>query len=51
MAVMHSLVTNGYGYALANIKTISNLSPNGKRLKYIPIPGSTPALQLERVMF
>jgi DNA-binding transcriptional LysR family regulator len=46
LAVMRSLVANGYGYALANIRTISNLSPDGKRLKYIPVSGGMPALQL-----
>lgn len=46
MAVMRSLVANGYGYALANIRTLSNKSPDGNRLKFIALSGSLRPLQL-----
>ncbi len=46
MAVMRSLVANGFGYSLANIRTLSETSPDGKKLKFIPLSGSTRPLQL-----
>ncbi|MBE9477523.1 MAG: LysR family transcriptional regulator [Proteobacteria bacterium] len=46
MAVMRSLVANDYGYALANIRTFSDRSPDGNRLKFIPLTGSLRPLQL-----
>jgi len=46
MAVMHSLVANGFGYSLANIRTLSETSPDGKKLKFIPLTGSIRPLQL-----
>ncbi|RMD92547.1 MAG: LysR family transcriptional regulator [Alphaproteobacteria bacterium] len=39
MAVMRSLVANGYGYSIANIRPVSDLSPDGKRLRVIPMVG------------
>ena len=35
IAVMRSLVANGFGYSLANIRPHSNLSPDGRELRYI----------------
>jgi DNA-binding transcriptional LysR family regulator len=46
MAVMRSLVANGFGFSLANIKPHSNLSPDGQALKFIPIEGSVKPLRL-----
>jgi len=46
MAVMRSLVANGYGYALANIKTLSDRSPDGNKLKFIPLTQALRPLQL-----
>ncbi|KUP90826.1 LysR family transcriptional regulator [Tritonibacter horizontis] len=37
MAVMRSLVANGFGYSIANIRPLSNVSPDGKPLKFIPL--------------
>lgn len=37
MAVMRSLVANGFGYSIANIRPLNDLSPDGKPLRYIPL--------------
>lgn len=39
MAVMRSMVANGFGYAIANIRPYSDLSPDGRRLVFIPLKG------------
>jgi len=39
MAVMRSLVGNGFGYAIANIRPLNDLSPDGKQLRFIPLDG------------
>jgi len=40
MASMRGLVANGYGYALANFQPALGLSPDGKRLRHVPLEGS-----------
>ncbi len=37
--VMRSLVGNGFGYAIANIRPLNDIAPDGKRLRYIPLAG------------
>jgi len=37
MAVMRSLVANGFGYSIANVRPLNDMSPDGKPLKYIPM--------------
>ena len=39
MAVMRSLVANGFGYAIANIRPLNDLSPDGRKLRFIPLLG------------
>lgn len=39
MAVMRSLVANGYGYSIANFRPLNDLAPDGRRLKFIPLVG------------
>jgi DNA-binding transcriptional LysR family regulator len=39
MAVMRSLVGNGFGYGIANIRPLSDASPDGKKLRFIPLVG------------
>lgn len=46
MAVMRSLVANGFGFSIANVRPINPLSPDGKPLKFIPIAGSVRALRM-----
>lgn len=46
IAVMQSLVANGFGYSLANIRPTSDRAPDGKRLRYIPFTGHVRAMRL-----
>ncbi|WP_146347934.1 LysR family transcriptional regulator [Phaeobacter marinintestinus] len=46
MAVMRSLVANGFGYAIANIRPISDLSPDGRKLCFIPLKGDQRPMRL-----
>ena len=46
MAVMRSMVANGFGYAIANIRPYSDLSPDGRRLVFIPLKGEQRPMQL-----
>ena len=39
MAVMRSLVANGFGYSIANVRPLNRLSPDGKPLRFVPIAG------------
>lgn len=40
MAVMQSLVANGFGYSIANIRPISDHAPDGRKLRFIPLAGA-----------
>ena len=46
MAVMRSMVANGFGYALANIRFLSDRAPDGKPLRFVPLTGEVRALKL-----
>jgi len=46
MAVMRSLVANGFGFSIANIRPHSDLSPDGRELVYIPLDGEHRPLRL-----
>ncbi|WP_339115079.1 LysR family transcriptional regulator [Thioclava sp. GXIMD2076] len=46
IAVMRSLVGNGFGYSLANIRPHSDRSPDGRRLCFVPLAGGPRALRL-----
>ena len=50
MAVMRSLVGNGFGYSIANIRDLSGASPDGKPLRYIPLAGDVAPLTMGLVM-
>ena len=50
MAVMRSLVANGFGYSIANVRPLSALSPDGKPLKYIPLRGPVRPMRLGLLM-
>jgi DNA-binding transcriptional LysR family regulator len=39
MAVLRSLVASGYGYALANIRPLTDLAPNGEKLRNLRLEG------------
>ncbi|OIQ31261.1 MAG: LysR family transcriptional regulator [Alphaproteobacteria bacterium MedPE-SWcel] len=40
IAVVRSLVANGFGYSIANLRPLNGLSPDGKKLRFIPLAGS-----------
>lgn len=44
--VMRSMVGQGYGYGLANVKPDNTLSLDGSELVYMPLDGQLPALTL-----
>ena len=39
MAVMRGLVANGFGYSIANIRPVTDIAPDGRKLKFVPIAG------------
>lgn len=39
MAVMRSLVANGFGYSIANVRSQDDRSPDGKPLRFVPLAG------------
>lgn len=46
IAVMQSLVANGFGYSMANLQPLSELAPDGRKLRFIPLSGPVHALRL-----
>ncbi|MDX1784782.1 LysR family transcriptional regulator [Roseovarius sp. ZX-A-9] len=46
MAVMRSLVANGFGYSIANIRPLNDLSPDGKQLYFVPLAGDVRPMQM-----
>jgi len=39
IAVMRSMVANGFGYGIANMRPLNNISPDGKPLVFVPLDG------------
>lgn len=50
MAVMRSLVANGYGYSIANIRPLNDLSPDGRKLHFIPLTGDVRPMKMGLLM-
>jgi DNA-binding transcriptional LysR family regulator len=46
MAVMRSLVANCFGFSVANIRPHSDLSPDGRELRFIPLEGEHRPMRL-----
>ena len=46
MAVMRSLVANGFGFSIANVRPLNDLSPDGKRLHFVPLDGDVRPMQM-----
>lgn len=46
MAVMRSMVANGYGYALANVRPRTALAPDGKPLAFVKLAAEDSTLQM-----
>jgi len=50
IAVMRSLVANGFGYGLANIRPVTELAPDGRKLCLVPLTGPVRTLKLGLLM-
>lgn len=46
MAVLRSLVANGFGYAIANIRPLNDVAPDGRRLRFLPLAGTPRPMHL-----
>lgn len=46
MSVMRSMVANGFGFSIANIRPLNSLSPDGKKLIYVPLAGDVRPMRL-----
>ncbi len=46
MSVMRSMVANGFGFSIANIRSLNPRSPDGKKLILVPLTGNTRPLRL-----
>lgn len=46
MAVMRSLVGNGFGYSIVNIRPLSDRAPDGQKLRFLPLTGDVRAMRL-----
>lgn len=46
MAVMRSMVGNGFGYSIANVRPQSDMSPDGRPLACVPIAGPVRSLRM-----
>lgn len=46
IAVMRSLVANGFGYSIANLRPLNDLSPDGKPLRFVPLAGDLRAMKV-----
>ena len=40
MAMLRSLVANGFGYSIANLRPLNDLSPDGKPLRFVRLNGT-----------
>lgn len=50
IAVMRSLVANGFGYGLANVRPRTQLAPDGRPLRFVPLTGPVRTLHLGLMM-
>lgn len=46
IAVMRSMVANGFGYGIANMRPLNTMSPDGKPLAFVPLEGDLRPLTL-----
>ncbi|THH38223.1 LysR family transcriptional regulator [Aliishimia ponticola] len=46
MAVMRSMVGNDFGYSIANVRPLSDTSPDGNPVRVLPISGAPRALRM-----
>ncbi len=46
MAVMRTLVANGFGYSIVNIRPLSDTAPDGRKLRFVPLTGNVRPMRL-----
>lgn len=46
MAVVHSLVGNGFGYSIINIRPALDTAPDGKGLRFVPMEGTVKPMRM-----
>lgn len=46
IALQRSLVANGFGFGISNMRTVSEFSMDGRQLRFIPLETPVPPLQL-----
>ena len=50
MAVMRSLVANGFGYSIVNMRPMNDLAPDGKPLRFINLAGNPRPMKMGMLM-
>ncbi|MBY5974792.1 LysR substrate-binding domain-containing protein [Pseudooceanicola marinus] len=50
IAVVRSLVANGFGYSIANMRPLNGVSPDGKPLRFIPLAGDLRPMKMGLMM-
>lgn len=50
LAVVRSLVANGYGYSIANFRPLNDMSPDGQKLCFVPLAGEVRPMVMGLVM-
>ena len=50
MAVVRSLVANGFGYTIANLRPMHGVSPDGRPLRFIPLAGDLRPIRMGMIM-
>lgn len=46
LGIMQSLVANGFGYSIGNLRPAASAAPDGRPLRFVPITGPVPRLHL-----
>jgi len=50
MAVMRSLVANGFGYSIVNLRPLHDVAPDGKPMRFVPLAGGLRPMKLGLMM-
>ena len=50
MAVMRSMVGNGFGYSIANVRPLRGVAPDGKKLQFLPFEGDVRPMRMGLLM-
>lgn len=50
MAVMRTLVANGFGYSIVNVRPLNDVAPDGKPMRFVPLTGDQRPMKLGILM-